>query len=307
MAIYDVSTAEKKAAPSLVAGGTLYADSPIGTILPYGGASAPSGWFLCQGQAVSRTTYSELFAVIGTAFGEGDGSTTFNLPDMRESVPKGAGLTGKTVGNHLDADGLAVGEFLDDRVQTHTHLMGVTQSALANGDTYSKAVINTADLPLITMENSGRKGATTEVKSVGVNYIIKAKMVAVPADFLAKVDEAVEQLHNVTQLLIEDTALTTTATNYTTFSGRKLSDYDYFIVQQYDSSSLRNAAVINLNQFKIKNVILSSLHGANSSSPSDYSISGINVQYVDDTTVRAYATGSAMINILKIMGVKITT
>ena len=106
MAIYDVSTTEKKAAPSLVAGGTLYADSPIGTILPYGGASAPSGWFLCDGSAVSRTTYSELFAVIGESFGTGDGSTTFNIPDMRESVPKGAGLTGNS-SVHYDTDGVA--------------------------------------------------------------------------------------------------------------------------------------------------------------------------------------------------------
>lgn len=119
-------------------------------------------------------------------------------------------------------------------------------------------------------------------------------------------DDYDDKLRNVTYQIISDTALTTTATNYTTYSGRKLSDYDYFIVQQYDSSSLRNSAVINLNQFKLKRVILSTLHGANSSSTSDYSVSGINVSYVDDTTVNAYATGSAMINILKIMGVKIT-
>ena len=115
-----------------------------------------------------------------------------------------------------------------------------------------------------------------------------------------------EKLHNVVYQIISDTKLTTTATNYTTYLNRKLSDYDYFIVQQYDSSSLRNTAVINLNQFKLKRVILSTLHGANASSASDYSVSGINVSYVDDTTINAYATGSAMINIVKIMGVKIT-
>lgn len=190
MALYDVSTTEKKASPELVAGGTLYADSPIGTILPYGGASAPSGWFLCQGQAVSRTTYSELFTVIGTNFGVGDGSTTFNLPDMRESVPKGAGLTGHTVGSHLDADGLAVGEFLDDRVQEHTHnawRTALSGTAVGSGTAYH--IDGTSGLV-----NTGyRSGATTEVKSVGVNYIIKAKMTAVPADFIAKVDEAITE------------------------------------------------------------------------------------------------------------------
>lgn len=195
MALYDVSTTEKKASPELVAGGTLYADSPIGTILPYGGASAPSGWFLCQGQAVSRTTYSELFTVIGTNFGVGDGSTTFNLPDMRESVPKGAGLTGHTVADHVSANGLTVGKFIDDRIQEHTHRVTVpSQWTNATGAVYGSGAKNiTSATYTTTVQNTGRTGNTTEVKSVGVNYIIKAKMTAVPADFIAKVDEAVAE------------------------------------------------------------------------------------------------------------------
>lgn len=59
---------------------------PVGAILPYGGSAAPSGWLLCDGSAVSRTTYSDLFSVIGTTFGAGDGSTTFNVPDSRGRV-----------------------------------------------------------------------------------------------------------------------------------------------------------------------------------------------------------------------------
>ena len=53
---------------------------PAGLIAPYGGSSAPTGWLMCNGQAVSRTTYATLFNKIGTAYGAGDGSTTFNLP-----------------------------------------------------------------------------------------------------------------------------------------------------------------------------------------------------------------------------------
>jgi microcystin-dependent protein len=53
---------------------------PVGTISPYGGVLAPADWLLCDGSAVSRTTYSALFAVISTTYGVGDGSTTFNLP-----------------------------------------------------------------------------------------------------------------------------------------------------------------------------------------------------------------------------------
>lgn len=56
--------------------------------------TAPTGWLLCNGDAVSRTTYADLFAVIGTTFGTGDGSTTFNVPDFRGRVPAGDGGTG---------------------------------------------------------------------------------------------------------------------------------------------------------------------------------------------------------------------
>lgn len=60
-----------------------------GTIVAYGGAAAPTGWLLCDGSAVSRTTYAALFTAIGTTFGVGDGSTTFNLPDLRDRFPLG--------------------------------------------------------------------------------------------------------------------------------------------------------------------------------------------------------------------------
>ena len=57
---------------------------PVGAILPYGGKSAPSGFLMCDGTAVSRTTYANLFAVIGISYGTGDGINTFNLPNYRD-------------------------------------------------------------------------------------------------------------------------------------------------------------------------------------------------------------------------------
>lgn len=65
----------------------------IGQIIAYAGSDEPNGWLKCDGRAVSRTTYSLLFSVIGTSFGTGDGSTTFNLPDLRDRFPVGAGTT----------------------------------------------------------------------------------------------------------------------------------------------------------------------------------------------------------------------
>lgn len=82
---------------------TDYVDArmPTGTILNYGGSTAPSGFLICDGGTISRTTYASLFAVIGTTYGAGDGSTTFNLPNssnivysVNTSVPiKGDGKT----------------------------------------------------------------------------------------------------------------------------------------------------------------------------------------------------------------------
>ena len=180
----------------LIAGSTLYADMAVGSIIPFGGSVIPPMFLLCDGSAVSRTDYADLFTVIGTSFGAGDGSTTFNLPDLRESVPKGAGLTGKTVGAHLDADGLAVGEFLDDRVQDHSHRIPTAPNGSPSASNYVMEAQTPASSATILSQNvvaQGRSGATTEVKSVGVNYIIKAKQISVPADFIDATEDYIDE------------------------------------------------------------------------------------------------------------------
>jgi microcystin-dependent protein len=65
--------------------------APTGALQGFAGASAPAGWLICDGSAVSRTTYATLFAAIGSTWGAGDGNTTFNLPDYRGKVLVGAG------------------------------------------------------------------------------------------------------------------------------------------------------------------------------------------------------------------------
>jgi len=71
---------------------------PPGAILPYSGASAPTGYLLCDGSAVSRSTYSDLFAITSTTYGEGDGSSTFNVPDLDDKFPIGKGSTFSSLG-----------------------------------------------------------------------------------------------------------------------------------------------------------------------------------------------------------------
>ena len=62
---------------------------PTGTIVPWTAASLPTGFLECNGQAVSRSTYSALFAIVGTTYGAGNGSSTFELPDLQNNVPVG--------------------------------------------------------------------------------------------------------------------------------------------------------------------------------------------------------------------------
>lgn len=94
------STGLKWASPSGGGG-----SSPTGAVIGFAGSSAPSGWLLCDGSAVSRTTYADLFTAIGTSYGVGDGSTTFNLPDLRGRVPvgvgQGSGLTNRALAARL--------------------------------------------------------------------------------------------------------------------------------------------------------------------------------------------------------------
>jgi phage-related tail fiber protein len=154
----------------------------------YGGASAPQGWLLCDGAAMSRTTYARLFGIIGTTFGVGDGSTTFNVPDMRESVPAGAGTFAAVTGSthtaalHVAADARTLGDFKNDQVQGHkTRLLGGTGSGgalqrIAYGGSYSGStnLDSAGDIPISDGTNgTPRTGLVTRPKSVGLNFIIK--------------------------------------------------------------------------------------------------------------------------------------
>lgn len=192
MSVNQVNQATGALSP--IAGGTLYADEPIGAILPFGGSTVPNGFLLCNGAAVSRITYAALFAVIGTSFGIGDGSTTFNIPDLRESVPVGAGQNAtQTIAAH---DTYTVGQFKDDQMQNaegnftaYSYSDGLAGGAFSS-NTDNPNVLMGGTTPTLNFDDFNfnlskvaRTGTTTHGKQMGVNFIIKATNNALPTDF----------------------------------------------------------------------------------------------------------------------------
>ena len=97
-------------------------ETPTGVVNPYAGATAPTGWLLCDGAAVSRTTYSALFAITSTTYGVGDGTTTFNLPNLQNRIPTGKAATGTfaTLGGTGGVETVALTS-AESGLQGHSH------------------------------------------------------------------------------------------------------------------------------------------------------------------------------------------
>lgn len=89
-AITAITSAKNEAVTAVLQSGGV----PVGSVIAFAANSAPTGFVLCNGAAVSRTTYSKLFAVIGTTYGAGDGSTTFALPNLTDKFIQGSGTAG---------------------------------------------------------------------------------------------------------------------------------------------------------------------------------------------------------------------
>lgn len=90
----------------------------IGEIKAYAGSTAPDGWLICDGSAISRTTYAELFDVIGTTYGSGNGTTTFNIPDLAGKMPLGKS-SGHALGSSAGAETVTL---TTSEMPSHTHV-----------------------------------------------------------------------------------------------------------------------------------------------------------------------------------------
>jgi microcystin-dependent protein len=149
-----------------------------GIVFAYAGTTPPSGWLLCNGQAVSRTVYADLFARIGTTHGDGDGVTTFNLPDYRgrflRGVDGGAGRdpdrNSRTAMNTGGNTGDNVGSVQGQQIQSHSHTIGYTGNLFYNGGGGNP---NTFWGSGSNQSTNAAGGSETRPVNAYVNYIIK--------------------------------------------------------------------------------------------------------------------------------------
>jgi microcystin-dependent protein len=168
---------------------------PPGVIQAFGGGTVPSGWLLCDGSTASRSTYAGLFAAVGVVHGEGNGTTTFHLPDLRGRFIRGADnmgtgaagrdpdAAGRTAANTGGATGNAVGSVQAAETLSHTHIQNAHGHTTPNGPgTIGGRIVNfgsgnaadnsvASSSVVATNQNTG--GNETRPLNANASYIIK--------------------------------------------------------------------------------------------------------------------------------------
>lgn len=154
--------------------------TPVGTINAFAGTDPPKGWLVCDGSAVRRDIYADLFAAIGENWGKGDDLTTFNLPDLR-----GYFLRGQDAGAMKDPDaskrknsageeiGDKVGSYQEDRFRDHKHRYTTKNSYINRGSSGGQAAVWRGDANADSGNATNNPGDETRPKNASVLYIIK--------------------------------------------------------------------------------------------------------------------------------------
>lgn len=175
---------------------------PAGIVSAFAGVTAPAGWLMCYGQAVSRTEYSALFTALSTTYGSGDGSTTFNVPDLRGRAIAGVDNMGGSAASRLTSTVLSASNTLgatggtqthtltEAQMPVHTHIQNAHQHGVperGDGSGYYTALYsntagdagNNVQTRLVTATNQNTGGGTAHLNTqptIVLNYIIKATL-----------------------------------------------------------------------------------------------------------------------------------
>jgi microcystin-dependent protein len=143
----------------------MYISSPAGAVQYFAMANAPTGWLKADGSAVPRTDYANLFAAIGTTFGNGDGSTTFNLPDIR-----GEFIRGYDDGRGVDGNRL-IGSLQNDALKNHKHYVNALFGGQPSGQGFAGA--NPSTDRYITGQTEATGGTETRPRNIALLACIK--------------------------------------------------------------------------------------------------------------------------------------
>ena len=159
---------------------------PVGSIIPFAGRNIPNGFLLCDGKEISRSDYSDLFNIINEDWGEGNGSTTFNIPDLRGVFLRGIGSHGsKNKSNGNAYSGPRLGNYENDQLQSTRRYIDISDRGWPSGsgdrinDYYLMHPVRGTEYRLETpryddgINGEPREGDETKPFNAGVNYIIK--------------------------------------------------------------------------------------------------------------------------------------
>jgi microcystin-dependent protein len=210
---------------------------PAGVIHQYAGAAAPDGYLLCDGSAISRTDYANLFAAIGTTYGVGDGSTTFAIPDFRGRVPAGQDDMGGSAASRLTSggsgvDGATLGAvggaethtMAESEMPSHTHVQDA-HTHTQNAHTHTQNAHNHSQNPHTHYIYSGPAGGVhPTIQQNGNNGALYGPVQTVTAT------------NNATTATNQNTTATnqnTTATNQNTGGGSAHNNVQPVIVTSY--------------------------------------------------------------------------
>ena len=166
---------------------------PAGIVSAFVGVTAPAGWLMCYGQAVSRTEYSALFTALSTTYGSGDGSTTFNVPDLRGRAIAGVDNMGGTAASRLTSTVLSTSNTLGATGGTQSHTLTSAQSgvpahshqiSVGNVHTFTGYIGSTGHGGTITYFASTDNNTAANASqahpitqpTIVLNYIIKATL-----------------------------------------------------------------------------------------------------------------------------------
>lgn len=155
---------------------TVNTNTPVGSISLFAGTTAPNGWLICDGSAVSRTTYANLFSVIGTTYGTGDGSTTFNIPNLKGKIPVGLDSNDTSFDTIGETGGEKTHTLTIDEIPSHNHnvntifpfTIGTNRTAVANST--SNNVTGTAGD--VVLNTGGGQAHNNLQPYIVMNYII---------------------------------------------------------------------------------------------------------------------------------------